>query len=168
MVKAIRRKMDKWFLKASGAKFEPFRRCEKALKKLRVKFEKSLGKIISDAAARRESHKRAKRRLDIFNEEQAHFQRGARYDRPSLNVEMVKKPPGTLGPELRCKPGGKLFWRPWKEPEKSTVLTFSWGQDRKRNKTKTKTKKNSMSKHADEDFERLVGDVAAEESSEIL
>ena len=126
IVKTIKRRMDKWFLKASGAKFEPFRRCEKVIKKVRMKFEKYIGKIILKAKAQRESHKRAKRRLDIFNDEQSYFQIIARYDRPSEKTEMKPVPPGTLGPELRCKPGGACFWRPWREVDKRLA---SWHHD---------------------------------------
>ena len=138
--KAIRRKMDKWFLKASGAKFEPFRQCEKAVHKIAAKFEKKLAMIIADANARRESQKRAKRRLDLFNEEQDWYSTGARYDQPAATMKMDERPPGTLGPELRCKPGGRLFWRPWKEPGRSKVLTFSWGLSGKGDACRSKEK----------------------------
>jgi hypothetical protein len=142
VVIAIRRKMDKWFLKASGAKFEPFRRCEKSLKKAAARFERKLGQIIADALARRESQKRAQRRIDLFNEEQTHYQSSARYDRPTSDKDVLKRSPGALGPELRCKPGGRLFWRPWKEPANSRSLTFSWVEDEKGNTRKKNQEKN--------------------------
>ena len=90
----------------SVMKFEPFRRCEKALKKLRVKFEKSLGKIIS-TQLHGESHKRAKRRL-TYSTKSRYISREVRYDRPSLN-EMVKKPPGTPDPSYGASQEGNCL-----------------------------------------------------------
>ena len=173
VVIAIRRKMDKWFLKASGVKFEPFRKCEKAVKKVAQRFERNLERIIAEARARRESQKRAQRRLDLFNEEQAHYQSGALYNRPTADKDVVKRPPGALGRDLQCKPGGRLFWRSWKEPGKSKVLTFSWATGEKntnRKKTKKQNRKqgggsddmkDSDDRFVDYDGELLLGGGAA-------
>jgi hypothetical protein len=113
----IRRKMDKVRVAMGGAKFDTFRNCQKAIAKVTTKFEKQMKKVIKIAADRRASRMRAKKRLDLFDEEQEWYQKGSRYD------DALTSTPEAMYVNKSLKPSVKTFDRPWIDGARSS---FGW------------------------------------------
>jgi hypothetical protein len=113
----VRRKIDKVRVKMAGAKFDSFRNCQKAVLKIKIKFEKQMKNVIKIAADRKASRNRAKKRLQLFDEEQEWFQHGSKYfDAPTSTPQAMR-----VTKEL--KPNSTAFDRPWIEGASSS---YGW------------------------------------------
>ena len=101
----------------AGAKFDSFRNCQKAVLKIKIKFEKQMKNVIKIAADRKASRNRAKKRLQLFDEEQEWFQHGSKYfDAPTSTPQAMR-----VTKEL--KPNSTAFDRPWIEGASSS---YGW------------------------------------------